>query len=254
MKTKIAVLVSGGIDSYIAYKYAQYIGADAIPLFVNYGQPYLTKEIRACNKLFDSDLVCVNADLVSAKLDNIPTLDKQEIYGRNILMAFYGALIGDRVWIASLETEMNPTAVADKHPEFFHMMSALFSHVLKTKRLETVVETPFAKYTKSDIIKLALDTLGVSPELIKTTSTCYHEEHKQCGVCSTCFKRWIAMVNNDLVEEYHKHPYRCNEYGKNVVELMRKEIKTKVFSGRFSEKRLEETDRALIKSGFEGIF
>jgi 7-cyano-7-deazaguanine synthase in queuosine biosynthesis len=248
----VCIPVSGGLDSYIAYRYALTLGfSKVVPMFLNYGQPYLSKELNAVDKLYGNDVIKVTADLAHEHLNNVPTLTKQEVYGRNLLIAFYGALLGDIIWLAALETEMNPTAVRDKHPEFFHLSSAVLTYVMKSLRFNVVVDTPFSNYTKSDIVSLALGTLNISKELILDTTSCYHETHLNCGICSTCFKRWISMVNNDIDEKYYS-PIEKNEYGINIIKAMRKELETNIYSGRFSEKRFEETNRALLKTGLFG--
>lgn len=254
----ICVMVSGGIDSLIAYHYGvhQNIGKDGkvYPMFVDVGQPYVAKEIKACEEQYGSNLIKVKADLCTKELDNIPTLEKQEIYGRNLLLAFYGANLGDKVWLAALQTEMNPTAVRDKHPEFFLMSSALLTYVFKSKRFSTVVETPFAENTKTDIIRMALNAGWLTKKQLSDTTSCYNEEHKSCGYCSTCFKRWVAFCNNEIEDDWFKHPYNDNEYGQKIVESMREEIKTGKYSGRFSNQRIIETNHALLTQGFKGVF
>lgn len=247
---KIAVLVSGGLDSFLAYRKACHYNRkeNVVAVFVRYGQPYQAKEESAILSLIP-EAVIVDADLVSDKLDNVPTLHQQEIYGRNILLAFYGAQLAPEVWLAALETEMNPTAVRDKQPEFLHMLSMLFTYTFKTKRFETRVITPFANDTKSDIIYHAINEGYASAAEILRTSTCYHEEHHACGECSTCFKRWIALTNNDLAESYATDITK-NEYGRKVAGLIQEELYSRNFSGRFSPKRVHET-RSAIEDGLE---
>lgn len=261
-RKKVAVMVSGGLDSYIAYEYALTKFADeeyteVIPVYIRYGSPYQNKEDEAVDKLFNSasNLKIINADLATEDLDNVPTLEKGEIYGRNLLMLFYGGVVGDIIWLASLETEMNPTAVRDKHPEFMHMCSAIFSYVFKSKRFETVVETPFKDFTKSDIVDIAINDLGITIPELMATSTCYHEEHHNCGKCSTCFKRWVAMINNGIEEEdYVDHPYTDNEYAQWVCMDMRDTVNRGIDNPRYSDMRLRETHNALLRGGFPGIY
>ncbi len=267
--TTLAIPFSGGMDSYCAYLFAknQRPHWDVKAVFVRYGQPYLAKEEAAVHTLLGAhdgglrDLVTVDADLVTPKLGNVPTLKSQEIYGRNLLAIFYAGLIGDVVWLSSLETEMNPTAVRDKQPEFVHMMSTLMSYVMKSKRLDTRVETPFAKMTKTEVLEMILDigpggTTGdplTTPELLTQTVSCYHPKHHNCGECSTCFKRWIAGVNVGLKEAYVSVPW-ANDYATTIIPAMQ-EAARKVMTieeralTRFSLPRLMESSRALQKVG-----
>jgi len=260
MTTRV-VLLSGGIDSYLAYRMSETMDGHTIPMFVNYGQPYLSKELLAVQALIPKDLlVVVEADLVSKQLDNVPTLHQQEIFGRNLLLAFYGALLGDEVWLSALETEMNPTAVKDKQPEFLSMTSALLTFLMKGKRLETKVCTPFSELSKTEIITEGLLNWGVTSEELMTTVSCYHETHSHCGECSTCFKRWIAMSNHDIEEDYATNPWE-NAYAQKVTQEMRVLAKTKTEDdapelkmGRYSIRRMIETHNALLKQTGQGLW
>ena len=248
---KIAVMVSGGIDSLVAFRYAQarYRKENTIGIFVNYQQPYYDKENEAVYNLFKEEvdrgeIKVIDAELCTKELNNIPTVEKQEIFGRNLLMAFYGALLGDRVWLSILENELH-ASVPDKHPEFLHMCSALFTYTFKNLRNETVVETPFFEMTKSEVVKLGL-ILGITKDQFKQTISCYDSEGKSCGKCLACFKRWVAWVNNDIEEEFAFPPYE-NDYAKKVIPLMLEK------HPHYSEKRIIETHNALILSGKYGV-
>lgn len=246
MPNDVAVMVSGGIDSYIAYKKAKELFDKVVPIFISLNQPYLDKELSAANILFGKDLIIVDAELCVDKLDNIPTIMQQEIYGRNLLIAFYGATLAKRVWIAALETEMNVTAVRDKQPEFFHMCSALFTYTFKSKRFETVVETPFYEDTKSDIIEYALTRGWVTKKQLKETTSCYDGSTHNCGKCSTCFKRWVAMFNNKIDEHYDHNPVFENNYAQAVIGEMLDVVNLGKPNPRYSRKRISETFSALL--------
>lgn len=256
---KIAVLSSGGLDSYIAYRYAQTIHPGEVGVvFVNYGQPYYLKEKRAVETLHenddDEDLTLVTADLAHFHLNNVPTVQQQEVFGRNLLLAFYGALVAPKVWMVALETEINPTAVRDKQPEFFHMTSGLLSFLLKGRQLGTTIESPFSHLTKTEEVKLGLD-IGITCEEILTTVSCYDPDHQNCGRCSTCFKRWIALSNNGIKEEYAFDPLVDNDYGKKIVKEMRDMAdEPDHWMSRYSMKRRIETHNALIREGWKGIW
>jgi 7-cyano-7-deazaguanine synthase in queuosine biosynthesis len=252
---KIAVLSSGGLDSFIAYRFGvKFYGEDSVtPVFVKYGQPYYDKENEAVTSLFGDKLLRINADLACEKLDNVPTIQKQEIFGRNLLLAFYGALVAPNVWIASLETEINPFAVRDKSPEFNQLTSGLLSFILKNRQLKTTIESPFDSLSKTEVVTTGLK-LGITPEEITKTVSCYDPKFHTCGMCSTCFKRWVALSNNGIQEKMEHDPATENEYGQKVISLMRKEANEDSWTSRFSKKRKIETHNALIRRGLQGIF
>lgn len=240
---RLVVLISGGLDSYIAYRYGKTLYDNVVPMFINYNQPYLEKEKKSISNL-SINPINITCDLCSEELENIPTIKNQEIYGRNLLLCFYGSTIGDIVWLSSLQTEMNLTSVRDKHPEFFLMTSALLTYIMKSKRNETIIESPFKNMTKSEVIALGLN-IGITKEELKNTSSCYHEKFHNCGLCSTCFKRWISMINNNIEEDYVNIPYK-NDYAQSIIKEAREAIKIEG-SERFSLKRIEEMRTALSK-------
>jgi 7-cyano-7-deazaguanine synthase len=248
MSRQVAILLSGGVDSYVAYLMAKSKGLDFALIFVDYNQPYRDKELIAIDKLIkpeDHDrLIMVRADLVSDKLDNVPTVQKQEVYGRNLLLAFYGAQVASRVWLSALATEINPTAVRDKHPEFRQMCSALLTFIFKSKRLVTEVEFPLEDYTKTQAIALGLQ-LGATPDDFRNTVSCYDGVEQNCGICSTCAKRYIAFSNNGIDEKYRSDPLLNNAYLRTIekqaiAEAMEPKSYEERKLGRFSHARLEE--------------
>jgi 7-cyano-7-deazaguanine synthase len=252
--SSVCVLVSGGIDSLIAYRYAKTLYEVAIPLFVDIGQPYLAKELESVRSQYGSELRIVRADLCTEALDNVPTVDSQEIYGRNLLLAFYGAQLAPTVWLAALETEMGVTAVEDKQPLFFESTTNLFSFLFRKKwPVGVKVTTPFAHHTKSDIVALALaEGLATKDEVTATTS-CYDPEHHSCGKCSTCHKRWIALVNNGIEDNWSSHPYYDNQYGLSLAPQIFAAAQEYTNHGklhsRFSVKRMQETVSAFHLAG-----
>lgn len=240
---KIAVMVSG-IDSFISYRLAkkERVDCEIIPIYVHCGHDYAEKELKALMKLIP-ELTVVHTTLVSVKLDNVPTIDKQEIFGRNLLIAFYGSLLGDEVWISALETEMSVFAVPDKRPEFFSLTSALLTLVMKNKRNETIIKTPVSEYTKSDLIAMALDKGLVTKDELKTIPSCYHPTLHSCGECGTCAKRAIAFVNNGIEEETSTNPFESKYMLARLADMLY-EKRSEEYSGRYTKKRIEETLKA----------
>jgi len=249
--TKVAVLVSGGIDSTVAYVLAveKFGSSNVTPVYVKCGQPYMEKELEALRKLGIAKVTTfIETLLCEYILDNVPTVDRQEITGRNLLMTFYGAFFGERVWLAALENELYES-VPDKEYEFFHMASALYTRVFKGRQRNTVVESPLETMSKSDVVKLAKSfPFSVFAGDIKDTISCYDPRYNvhSCGDCLACFKRWIAFVNNDIQEDYqiNKKPW-TSAYARKVI----REIRAK--NPHYSEKRIEETRQALAKVDIE---
>lgn len=250
---RVAIMTSGGLDSYIAYYYAKKHGLEPVPIWINLGQPYAKKEEKAIDS-FEFRVRKITCDVLREEFGNKPTVDNWIIPGRNLLLALIGAMFADRVWITALDGEMHKYAKErDKSPEFFHLTSGLFTYVFDVIRPETIVETPFKHMSKTEIVEWAI-TNGISEEQLLRTSSCYHEKLRNCGLCGTCFKRWIAMTNNGIKEEYANPPWKC-DYARKTVKEMLEASKKKDYS-HYSKKRQEETFRALKIAGvkYEDIF
>jgi len=252
-KQKVVIMTSGGLDSYVAYYYAKKMGYEPVPVWVDLGQPYAKKEEASIDSFeFANEVKKIHIDLLRPEFNNVPDINHWIIPGRNLLLAVIGASFGDRVWICALDGEMHKFArERDKTPEFYHLSSGLLTYVFDILRPETVVETPFANMTKTEIVKWALEN-GITPEQLLKTSSCYDgEAGKPCGKCGTCFKRWVALTNNGLSEEYEYPPYgEENLYAQDSIKKMKEAWDKKDFS-HYSEKRIKETFSALEKAGIK---
>jgi len=247
---RLVIMMSGGLDSYLAWHYAlkekDYKEEEIFPLWINLGQPYARKEKEAISS-FEFEVHTVDLTLLRPEFGNVPTIDNQIIPGRNLILAAIAASFGQTIWLSALDGEMHKF-MPDKTQKFLDLASELFSYVFDN-RLETKVISPFTSMSKSDIVKWSLSK-GVTVEQILNTSTCYHTDHKACGECSTCFKRKVALINNNIEEDYEKNPFvpANNEYMRTTVPKMLKDYKEGRFD-HYSKKRCLETFSALRKVG-----
>lgn len=247
MSKQVCVLVSGGQDSTVAYHLAVYLyGVDnVVAVYVNIDQPYVTKEKLALNAL-DIPYVEIKADLCKIMAAFMPTPEKQEIFGRNLLLAFYGGLMAPTVWISALENELY-AGDPDKSYAFMHQASAVLSMVFTHKQRETIVTTPFKHLTKSDVVRLGIHgNLGLSPEYLLKTTSCYSTGHGSCGECLACVKRWISWTNNGITEEFRSVPYETSYLYQLLPKLA-------MGDSRYSIKRVFETHRAMRSVGMPGV-
>lgn len=252
----LVIMWSGGMDTTIAYWYAQKVYGfsedDILMLYVNYGQPYSWKELRAVDWFRRNNLVknirIVNVDLLRKEYKNIPTIDKQVVDGRNLLLAYFGAYWSEHlVWIGALDGEMHKY-MKDKNDVFFAMASDILSYVMDRW---IVVDTPFDKMSKSEVLKWFIENVNNAEEMVNHTYTCYHPNELACGKCSACFKRWVAYENAGLDwRKYWKiEPWESKE-AKKLIEKYRVAYEKKDFS-HYSEKRIRETVEALRSVGEE---
>lgn len=241
MNKDVVVLLSGGLDSFVAYHYAKHEGINPLALWLDIGQPYARKEEEAIDS-FDFSVRKIRMNLLQHEWGNMPTPEQQIIPARNLLFTVIGSMFGGRVWVSALHGEQHGRE-HDKSERYFKDTSALLTYVLDYLREETLVETPFAHLSKTEVVAWALSH-GIPASALLKTSTCYDEQIRNCGRCGTCFKRWIAMTNNGISENYASPPWLC-DYAKSTIDGMREAVREKDYS-RFTQKRCQETFSALL--------
>lgn len=234
---KVVVMLSGGLDSYLAYRWAQAQGRDVMGIWVDLGQPYREKELAAVHT-FGIPFRSITCDILREEWGNVPTPDNQIIRARNGLLAMIGALYGDEVWIVALAGEGH-AGMLDKNPAFFDASSHYFSQIIGENVL---VRSPFADKSKAAIVKWALSA-GITREEMARTVTCYDATDKACGKCSACFKRWVATILNGISEPFSSRPWE-SKWAKDYIPKIWEARKTGQHD-HYSEKRCNETINAL---------
>jgi 7-cyano-7-deazaguanine synthase in queuosine biosynthesis len=240
-RKKLVICVSGGMDSYIAYFYAikekGYKPEDILCINFNIDQPYFLKEKEALDS-FGFVIHYLKVDLISKEFSNVPDISNYIIPGRNMIFASIAGSLGERVWILGMKYE-NHLLMHDKNGPFFNKATVALTQAIGEL---TIIESPFISKTKTEIIKWALLN-GITKEDLGLTVSCYHESLKRCGICSLCFKRYIAMRANNIYEEYTNNPIESLE-GKMLIYNYKKAIATKDFT-HYSKERIEETFKVL---------
>ena len=101
--------------------------------------------------------------------------------------------------------------------------------------------SPFFEMTKTDMVSWYINR-GEDPKLLLATRSCFGILHDPCGKCGACFRRWVALTNNGLEEEY-VYPITEWEGIPHYIEKMK--------AGQYDPKRTEETFRALRRAGIK---
>jgi len=189
MKKRV-ILVSGGIDSTLAFHLYDNLddGFENIPVFFNYGQPYLEKEIKAVKNIFGDELVLL-------KLENTIEDDAQNPFvpARNLTLASMVTTIynPDEIIMAGLKDDV----VVDKNPQAFSEMSEILS---KFSKKEIKVHSPFWDFTKGEIVENFIKS-GGDEKLLKMAVSCYDgADDEHCNDCPACFRRYVALKSNDI--------------------------------------------------------
>jgi len=207
---KVAIMISGGLDSYIMYFYAKKNWFEPIPIRVNLWQPYAEKELNALKKFEFYDEI-IKLDFKDYTKDMVWDI----IPWRNLFLGMIGANYAEQVWIGALYGEWTG-ANMDKSFKFFEDATKILTYNFTPLRERTELKTPFFHLTKAGLVKRALENWLTEGQL-KKTSTCYHVTKHNCWECPTCFKRYCAMKLNGIDEKFEKNPLD-SEYAKKMKE------------------------------------
>lgn len=236
--SNLSIMFSGGLDSLVAWRYAKQLGLDPQAIYVDLGHPYSQKEMdsmKVSSKTFDIDVIYIDMKTLFPLIEK--RLSNQIIPSRNLLLATIGGMFNPRVYINALDGEQNGKE-RDKSDKFFKDSTELLTFLNNFFQQETIIETPFATMSKTEIVTWALQN-GVTPQHLLATNSCYSGDKEKCGVCLTCFKRWVALYLNGIDEEgYTVHPLNGPYYKELCVEIPKANM-NRDFS-RFSLKRIVE--------------
>lgn len=222
------ILYSGGLDSYLMYRYACFLGSSDTVTNVWYdiGQPYNFKERQAIQALgLPVDIKQVDWLSESNRASGKEGSASGDIYipGRNLVLASLAACqyTPDEVWLGALEGEIHDRAT-DKNFQFRDKTSELLSYVLSPFVPSVRLSFPFAEqhWSKLDIVRLALSEWGVTKEELLVTSSCLSGEHGNCGSCVVCLRRWGIFTQLGLEELYNRDPLQTAELRTLVTAML----------------------------------
>lgn len=220
---KIAILYSGGLDSFMMYHYAKktYPDAEVKCVFYAHGQDSEADEIKSLPDFVSVrkiDWLGDEIKPVSKKSD--PFAGNIYIPGRNMVFVTLAASqeLPDEVWMGTMWDEDNIQAT-DKNEHFRSEISSLISYVLHPFLDGVKVKFPFVEleFTKEKLVKWALEN-GILQDQLKSTVSCWHQHGGiPCGVCKQCQKRFLVFGLNGFEEEYSIHPTKSPEAQDNML-------------------------------------
>jgi 7-cyano-7-deazaguanine synthase in queuosine biosynthesis len=223
---KIALLYSGGLDSFLMYNWAKfkYPDAEITCVFYAHGQDSVEAELMVLPDFVEVrrlDWLDETHQPVAKKSD--PFAGNIYIPGRNLI---FGALIAsqelaDEVWMGTVVDEDNEQAT-DKNTKFRTETSNLLSYVLSPFIDNVQIRFPFVeeKMTKEDCVRWALEN-GISGDDIVNTTSCWHNfDGTPCGECKQCLKRMLVFELNSLSEDYKIHPIESDVQQKLIYDYL----------------------------------
>lgn len=186
----IVTLVSGGLDSTVMAVLAKDAGIQQFPLFINYGQRSLKRELAACRRSMRKNHLpsvavaniagfglLIRSGLTDRKLH---VVEDAFTPGRNLLFLLMGAAYGYErganavaIGLLSEQTSLFPDQTAHFIASAESMLSECMGHQIK-------VLTPLRDFTKPDVVRLARD------RKLSGTYSCHVGGEYPCGKCISC--------------------------------------------------------------------
>ena len=176
----VILLVSGGIDSYVAWHYL--------------GKP-TTLYFRAHHRYMDEELAAIMRLIPDTIMDDSLNLADREvgvnayIPFRNLLFALQAVRYSDSVCIAGLKDDV----VEDKNEQVFHQWSELMSAMMGRA---IRVFSPFWGMCKHEVVAWYKENVGNVSKLAGDCVSCYTPGSFYCGKCPACFRKWCALCSN----------------------------------------------------------
>jgi len=217
------LLFSGGLDSYIGWKYLK----EPKTIYFALGHRYQKYELKAIkqtipNTIIDSRLSMADQEHPDAF---IPL--------RNDLLIRMASLYDNNIWLVVQKGELE---LADRSPAFF-LDTALSLSRLHEKHV--TVSSPFFDITKTQMVEWYLENNYSVDDLLQTRS-CYSITKLPCGACTACFRRWVSLEYCDIHEPMET----------NILKWSGTQDYIKKFqAGKYENERTDETLVVLKKYG-----
>ena len=224
---KIAILYSGGLDSFLMYHWANvhYPGAEVSCIFYAHGQDSEQAEIESLPDFVEVRTIdWLNDKIKPIAKKSDPFAGAIYIPGRNLIFSALVASqeLADEVWMGTVWDEDNQQAT-DKNEKFRSEASDLISYVLSPFIDNVTIKFPFVenKMTKEDTVRWALEH-NINVDDITATVSCWHQENdKPCGVCKQCLKRMFVFGLNGFSEDYEINPLDSSDQRELILKYVR---------------------------------
>lgn len=205
MKKDIAILYSGGLDSYLMYELAKIINPnDNINCYYfNYGNKICKAEMAHLPNFVqvrNLDWYNLNKDLY-AKVGE-ESKGKLYIPGRNLVFITLIACqeLPDEIWLGSLANEIHETAT-DKNYIFLNKLQDTLNYTLSPFKKDIKIRFPFAEmnFDKNDLVEWSIKNKLNIQEIFNNTFTCFYSENLlHCGACHSCFRKYLLAEKFNL--------------------------------------------------------
>ncbi|NMB80380.1 MAG: hypothetical protein GYA14_01015 [Ignavibacteria bacterium] len=221
------ILFSGGIDSL----YTALLLPNARLLYCKAGFSHQKKDL---NSITNFERITKRKVIIenSLNLKSFETKNFETIFCRNLLFATIAGNYGNNIYLGGIRGDN----ALDKSPQAFKSMSFLLTQI-GGKNFS--IKSLLWQFTKTEIVKEILNFKD-GKDLLLNSVSCYSSSSRHCGKCGSCFRRWVAMTNNNIQEGYEFPPWQWEEVP-NYIQRMKQ--------GLYDTKRTKETFKALRQYG-----
>jgi len=220
------LLFSGGLDSYIAWNY---LGRPDT-IYFDIGHRYCAYELEKVK--FFAPKTIINTSLRLAEHEK----KDADIPMRNAFLLMLSSYYDSELVLVVQRGEMT---IPDRSPKFFYEFQMWLSFL---NNRPITITSPFFDMTKTQMVRWYIET-GLSTEDLLYTRSCYSTGELPCGACSACFRRWVALTNNGLSEDYKNDILQYKEIPRYIKEMK---------EGKYDNLRSEETLNALMLVEYKG--
>lgn len=192
------ILYSGGMDSLILGR----MFPSALKLYVDTRSAYSKKELE----FLPTDVLRAPSMLNLSHIERPDSI----VPSRNAYLSLVAANYGDEIMLGATAGD----ASTDKDEKWAGMMTELLRYMYSSKHFtprEIKVSLPIKDKTKAELVRWYVSDGHCIDTLVHSVS-CYSSEHKHCGVCKSCTRKWLALEAEGIScdEIWHTHPRHAN--------------------------------------------
>ena len=220
------LLYSGGLDSFIAWEYLK----RPKTIYFDLGHRYAKFEKSAIMRTIPGTLIDNSLHLGRWEKEDA------DIPMRNAFMIMLASMYDKEIVLVVQKGEMS---IPDRSQMFFDS----FAQWLNWMKGESghYLTSPFFDMTKTQMVEWYVEQ-GFSIETLLKTRSCFSTNLLPCGACGACFRRWVALTNNDIHEGYTHTMLKWDQIPVYIEKMK---------AGKYDELRTKETFKALEGAGYE---
>jgi len=192
---KKILLFSGGVDSVIAYAMLQ---PDHC-FYFDLGVKYNKAELSAVSKMGITKLSIVDTLKLGDYEEDNANIPMRNLYllmgATNEAIRWWGNDKGFYIYLTVQKDEMS---APDRNTQFFDG-AQLFLSKLTNKKI--ITSLPFQYTDKSEMVRWFLERFPDGKDKLLHSYSCFRGHEKECGDCPACFRKWVAFVNNDIMND-----------------------------------------------------